>query len=150
LLSFLVVLMTAPLMAQETPEDLGPTTADQGPTREARVSTARTTLDAETPTPRLMAGYLLFEKDFARDFGNAPRVSDRIGGVLGLQARLEQRWGDSNVYQWIERGLAAYSWFRASTRTEQQGFDISVDAGTMAQGKLGVQMSRPLGTAESE
>lgn len=150
LLSILVVLGAGPLAAQESPETIGPTTADQGPTREAKASTARTTIETEQATPRLMPGYLLFQENFVRDFGGGPSISDRLDGALGLKTRLEQRWGDTSVYQWIERGVAAYAWFRASTRTEQSGFDIEVDTATMARGKLGVQMSRPLGTAESE
>lgn len=128
----------------------GPTTSSTGPTREAGAATVRTVLDAENATPRLAPGYLAFQRDFTHDFGGRLSVSDRVSGVLGLRARLEQRWGDTSVYEWIERGLAAYGWFRASTRTERRGFDIRVDAGDMAEGKLGVHMSRPLGDATAE
>jgi hypothetical protein len=139
-----------PELQAQADSTTGPTTSSTGPTREAGAATARTVLDAERATPRLMPGYLAFQRDFTRDFGGAPRVSDRLSEVLGLKARLEQRWGDTSVYEWIERGLAAYGWIRASTRTERRGFDIRVDTGDMAEGKLGVHMSRPLGNATAE
>lgn len=143
--------LTADLQAQSPPPALGPTTSEDGPTREARAATAHGTLDEPAASPRLMPRYAVFQQDFARDFGVlGPQISNRVDRALALQSRIEQRWGDTNLYQWFERGVAAYSWFAATTRTERRGFDIGVDASRMAQGKLGVQMSRPLGDTSPE
>lgn len=138
--------LAANLQAQTPSPQLGPTTSEEGPTREARAATVHGSLDEPAATPRLMPRYAAFQQDFARDFGVlGPQISNRVDRALALKSRLEQRWGDTNLYQWIERGVAAYSWFAATTSTERKGFDIGVDTGRMAQGKLGVQMSRPLG-----
>jgi hypothetical protein len=134
------------LEAQSQPDPLGPTTSGEGPTRDAQVSTARSAvLEAQNATPKLMPRYLAFQEDFARDFGVlGPRISDRIDGALAFKARFEERWGDTDLYQWLERGIAAYSWLQATTRTEKKGFTIGVDANHVARGKVGIQMSRPL------
>ena len=138
--------LAAGLYAQSQPDPLGPTTSSEGPTRDAQVSTARTAdLEAQKATPRLMPGYVAFQQDFARDFGVlGPRVSDRIDGAFAFKARIEERWGDTGLYQWLERGIAAYSWLQATTQTEKKGFTIGVDTGRVSQGRVGIHMSRPL------
>jgi hypothetical protein len=142
------LLAAGPAAAQES-ETLGPTTKSQGPTREAQAATVLdTSLMPAHPHPQLR--YQAFQRGFERDFGLPASLAGTTGGLLGLRARLEHRWGDTSVYHWIERGLAAYSWFRASTSMEKRGFDIRMDTDDVAQGKLGVQMTRPLGTAASE
>src|SRR5918996_1633118 len=102
----------------EPPSQLGPTSSDEGPTRVAEAATARVYLDTdgEPPTPRLMPRYRAFQREFVSDFG-ASRITDRVDPLLGFKARMEERWGDTSLYQWIERGLAFYSWFQSSTRT---------------------------------
>ena len=145
--------MTLVALVASTParaQGEGPTRA-QGPTREARAATVRDHV-AETPeAPRLLSRYHAFQRDFDIDFGVVPsRLVDRLDPLLGLQARLEQRWGDTTLYHWLERGIAFYTWFQASTHRESRGFDITVAADDMAEGKLGVQMSRPLGSGTVE
>ena len=138
--------LAAALQAQAEPDPLGPTTSNEGPTRDAQVSTARTAaLEARNATPKFMPRYVAFEEDFERDFGVlGPRISDRIDGALAFKARIEERWGDTGLYQWLERGIAAYSWLQATTRTEKRGFTIGVDTNRVAQGRVGIHMSRPL------
>ena len=154
LATFLVAGLTpSGVGAQSAPpsQPLGPTSADEGPTRVAEAATARDYLDTEGEpvTPRLMPRYRAFQREFVSDFGES-RITDRVDPLLGFKARLQERWGDTSLYQWIERGLAFYSWFQASTHTETKGFDIKVRAGDMAGGKLGVHMSRPLGSGTAE
>ncbi len=140
---------TSPLLAQSTESSLGPAPLGQGPTREAQ---AATVLDADQRPgkSRPILRYQAFQRDFQRDFGLATPLASGAGGLLGLRARLEERWGNTTVYQWLERGLAAYTWFRASTSTERRGFDIRMDTDDMAEGRVGVEMSRPLGSADAE
>ena len=139
-----------PASAQSTngAETVGPTPSRQGPTREARAATAHGYLEDTPASPRLMPRYLAFQRDFAHDFGvGGTALSSGVDPLLALQARLEQRWGGSTVYEWLERGLALYARFQASTRMEKKGFDIKVQTGDVADGKLGVHMSRPLGSS---
>jgi hypothetical protein len=153
LCGFLLFLgLTTGLAAQTPTEPIGPATSNAGPTRDAERSTAIEAIEeSQNATPRLMLRYEAFQADLARDFGVlGPRVSDRIDAALAFKARIEEKWGDHSVYQWLERGLAAYSWFRANTQTERQGFNIGVDTGRVAQGRLGIQMSRPLADQTSE
>ena len=150
----LVAAVTIPsaLVAQsESPPALGPTPSSEGPTREAEAATARDYLDPEGDpvTPRLMPRYQAFQREFVSDFG-APRIADRLDPLLAFRARLEDRWGDTSLYQWLERGIAFYSWIQSSTRTETKGFDVEVKTGGVAGGKLGVRMVRPLGSGAVE
>ena len=129
-------------------EAVGPTPSRQGPTREARTATAHGYLGEQPASPRLMPRYLAFQREFARDFGvGGTALSTGVDPLLALRARLEARWGDHTVYEWLERGLALYARFQASTRMEKKGFDIKVQTGDVADGKLGVHMSRPLGSS---
>lgn len=144
----IVGLLVAGVARAQEPE-MGPTTKAQGPTREAQAATVLDAPQTLAPSyPELR--YQAFQRDFQRDFGLPDPLASSTDGLLGLRARLEQRWGDTTVYRWIERGLAAYGWFRASTSMEKRGFDIRMDTDDVAQGKLGVQMTRPLGSATSE
>ena len=61
-----------------------------------------------------------------------------------LHARLNARWGDANLYQWIERGLAIYARVQASTQFEKRGFNMKMDVDDVAEGKFGVRVSRSL------
>jgi hypothetical protein len=141
--------LAPPVRAQS--ETLGPPPSAGGPTREAQTATARAYLDTEPASPHFMPRYLAFQRDFAHDFGVlGPRVTDRVDALLGLKARLEQRWGDTALYEWLERGLAIYAQIQASTRTEGRGFDVRMETDDVAQGKLGVRMSRPFGAASTE
>ena len=150
---FLLCLGLATGLAAQTPQEpIGPATSDAGPTREAGRSTAIETMEqAQNAQPRLTPHYEAFQADLERDFGVlGPRVSDRIDAALAFKARIEEKWGDNSIYQWLERGVAAYSWFRANTQTKHQGFNIGVDTRRVAQGRVGIQMSRPLADQTSE
>lgn len=145
-------LLSVPRPAGAQAEPDGPTSSTEGPTRVAGAMTAQGYLDSQRgTTPRLMPGFLAFQEDFTRDFGAlGPSIGDRVDDLLGLKARLDLRWGDAALYQWIERGLALYARMQASTRLERKGFDFKVQTNDMTEGKLGVQMSRPLGTGSAE
>jgi hypothetical protein len=157
LATFVVVEFMSPAtVGAQSPSDslaqpMGPTSSEEGPTRAAQTATARVYLDDEgAPTaPRLMPRYRAFQREFVSDFGT-PRITDRIDPLLGFKARLQERWGDTSLYQWLERGLAFYTWVQASTSGETKGFDFKVRTGDMAGGKLGVRMSRPLGSGAVE
>lgn len=130
----------------------GPTPSSAGPTREAGANTAQGYLEQQRElTPRLLLRYRAFQRDFVNDFGVLPpTMGDRVDGLIGLKARLDARWGDAAIYQWIERGFTLYAWIQASTRMEKRGFDLRVETDEMAGGKFGVQMTRPLGTGSVE
>lgn len=116
-----------------------------GPTRmEARAATASNLLLPSVQIP-LQTRYNQFEHDFGVDFGVRGLLDDREGDVLeDLRARLDARWGDATVYQWIERGLALYARVQASTQLRRKGFDMEVEMDDVAEGKLGLRVQRSL------
>jgi len=143
----LVIALAAPGFSQENPTSLmdwrpvvGP-----GPTRlEARAATAGSLLRPVTPIS-ILSRYHAFERDFDGDFGVEGLTRDRDGDMLqDLRARLDARWGDASLYQWIERGLALYARVQASTQIRRKGFDMEVDMDDMSGGKLGVRVQRAL------
>jgi hypothetical protein len=146
--------LVLPSTAAAQAEPLGPTSSEEGPTRTAQAATAHAYLEGDElegrqAAPRLMLRYRAFQREFVSDFG-ASRITDRVDPLLLLKASLEQRWGETPLYTWLERGLAFYTWVQSSTRTERNGFDIKVRTGDVADGKLGVHMSRPLGSGTVE
>lgn len=116
-----------------------------GPTRmEARAATASNLLLPSVQIP-ILTRYSEFEHDFGVDFGVRGLVDDREGDVLeDLRARLDARWGDATMYQWIERGLALYARVQASTQLRRKGFDMEVEMDDVAEGKLGLRVQRSL------
>ena len=116
-----------------------------GPTRlEARAATASNLLLPSVQIP-ILSRYNQFERDFGVDFGVRGLVDDREGDVLeDLRARLDARWGDATMYQWIERGLALYARVQASTQLRRKGFDMEVEMDDVAQGKVGLRVQRSL------
>jgi hypothetical protein len=116
-----------------------------GPTRaEARAATASALLLPYVQIP-ILSRYNEFERDFGVDFGVRGLVDDRDGDVLDdLRSRLDARWGDATVYQWIERGLALYARVQASTQLRGKGFDMEVEMDDVAEGKLGLRVQRSL------
>ena len=116
-----------------------------GPTRhQARAATAGTLFRPTVPIS-ILSRYHKFERDFGDDFGVAGLVRDQEGDVLEeLHARLNARWGDANLYQWIERGLAMYARVQASTQIRRKGFDMEVEMDDVAEGKFGVRVQRAL------
>ena len=119
--------------------------AGPGPTRqEAAASTAGSLLHPSIPTS-ILPRYYEFEREFDGDFGVHGLTRDRDGDVLDeLRDRLDARWGDASMYQWIERGLALYARFQASTQIRRKGFDMGVEMDDVAEGKLGVRVQRSL------
>jgi hypothetical protein len=111
---------------------------------EARAATAGNLLLPSVQFP-IVSRYNEFEREFGVDFGVRGLSRDRDGDVLGdLRARLDARWGDATLYQWIERGLAVYARVQASTQVRRKGFDMEVEVDDMAEGKLGVRVQRAL------
>lgn len=144
----LVIALAAPGLCQEDPTtsllDWRPETVP-GPTRaEARAATAG---DLMRPSLQvsILSRYHQFQRDFDGDFGVEGLTRDQDDHVLDdLRARLEARWGDATMYQWIERGLAIYARVQASTQLRRKGFDMEVDMDDMSDGKLGVRVQRSL------
>ena len=116
-----------------------------GPTRlEARAATAGNLL-RPTIHVSILTRYNKFERDFGDDFGVRGLARDQHGDVLDeLRTRLDARWGDASLYQWIERGLAIYARVQASTQIRRKGFDMEVEMDDMADGKFGVRVQRAL------
>lgn len=116
-----------------------------GPTRlEARAATASNLLLPSMQIP-ILSRYNEFERDFGVDFGVRGLLDDRDGDVLDdLRTRLDARWGDATVYQWIERGLALYARVQASTQLRRKGFDMEVEMDDVAEGKVGLRVQRSL------
>lgn len=129
----------APSLLEWRPE------AGPGPTRmEARAATASDLLLPAVRIP-ILSRYNQFEHDFGVDFGVRGLLDDRDGDVLDdLRSRLDARWGDATVYQWIERGLALYARVQASTQLRRKGFDMEVEMDDVAEGKVGVRVQRSL------
>lgn len=119
--------------------------AGPGPTRsEAAASTAERLLHPSIPVS-IVSRYSEFEREFDGDFGVQGLTRDRDDDVLDdLRQRLDARWGDATMYQWIERGLALYARFQASTQIRRKGFDMGVEMDDVAEGKLGVRVQRSL------
>lgn len=116
-----------------------------GPTRdEARAATAGNLLYPSVQVP-ILSRYQAFQREFDGDFGVEGLIRDHDDDVIeDLRARLDARWGDASVYQWIERGLAFYARVQASTKVRRKGFDMEVEMDDMADGKLGVRVQRSL------
>lgn len=116
-----------------------------GPTRqEARAASAGNLPRPSIQIP-ILTRYNEFERDFGVDFGVRGLIRDRDGDVLAeLRARLDARWGDATMYQWIERGLALYARVQASTQIRRKGFDMGVEMEDVGEGKLGVRVQRAL------
>ncbi|HEY7472106.1 MAG TPA: hypothetical protein VIE68_07150 [Gemmatimonadota bacterium] len=116
-----------------------------GPTRqEARAATAGSLL-RPSATISILSRYHQFERDLYGDFGVEGLARDRDGDVLTeLRQRLDTRWGDATVYQWIERGLALYARVQASTQIRRKGFDMDLEVDDVTEGKLGVRVQRSL------
>lgn len=119
--------------------------AGPGPTRsEAAASTAERLLHPSIPVS-IVSRYSEFEREFDGDFGVRGLTRDRDDDVLeDIRQRLDARWGDATMYQWIERGLALYARFQASTQIRRKGFDMGVEMDDVAEGKLGVRVQRSL------
>ena len=143
----LLIALAAPGFSQESPTSLldWRPGEEPGPTREeARAATAgsllRPSIQVSIPTR-----YDQFQREFDGDFGVRGLTNDRDGDVIGdLRARLDARWGDATLYQWIERGLAIYARVQASTQIRRRGFDMEVDVDDVSEGKLGVRVQRAL------
>ena len=143
----LVIALVAPGLSQESPMSLldWRPQAEPGPTRaEARAATAGSLLHPSLQVS-ILSRYHQFQRDFDGDFGVEGLTRDHEDDVLdGLRARLEARWGEATMYQWIERGLAIYARVQASTQLRRKGFDMEVDMDDMSDGKLGVRVQRSL------
>jgi hypothetical protein len=143
----LLLAAAAPGIAQDGAKSLLEWTPEAGPgptLLEARASTAGNLLLPPFPIS-ILSRYQEFEREFDGDFGVEGLTRDQNGDVLDeLRLRLDARWGDATVYQWIERGLALYARFQASTQIRRKGFDMGVEMDDMAEGKLGVRVQRSL------
>ncbi|HUF88786.1 MAG TPA: hypothetical protein VMR66_02265 [Gemmatimonadota bacterium] len=143
----LVIALAAPGLSQEDPVSLldWRPEAEPGPTRaEARAATAGSLLRPSVQVS-ILSRYDEFQRDFDGDFGVQGLTNDREGDVLeDLRSRLDARWGDATMYQWIERGLALYARVQASTQIRRKGFDMEVDVDDVSDGKLGVRVQRAL------
>lgn len=143
----LVFALAAPGLSQEDPVSLldWRPEAEPGPTRtEARAATAGSLLLPSVQVS-VLSRYHEFQRDFDGDFGVEGLTNDREGDVLeDLRSRLDARWGDATMYQWIERGLALYARVQASTQIRRKGFDMEVDVDDVSDGKLGVRVQRAL------
>ncbi|HUP01271.1 MAG TPA: hypothetical protein VM737_07120 [Gemmatimonadota bacterium] len=132
---------------QAEPEPAAPSLRP-GPTREARAVTARSL--APTPSPpaaQVLPRYFTFQRDFAADFGfpvASPAASDTAAFVHDLRGWVVSRWGETSFYEWVERALVVYAHVQASTRFERRGFNMGVEMDDVAEGKLGVRVSRAL------
>ena len=143
----LVLAFFAQGLSQHTPSSIldwrpqeGP-----GPTRlEARAATVANLL-RPSASFSILSRYSEFEQDFGGDFGVEGLARDRDGDVLTeLQEKLDARWGDATLYQWIQRGVALYARIQASTQIRRKGFDMELETEDVAEGKLGVRVHRAL------
>lgn len=119
--------------------------ADQlqpGPTREALMATAVRMSSTEARVPQILPRYHDFERDFRTDFGPGQLSQDPDDFMNGIHQRLTTRFGDTPVYQWVQRGLVLYARVKAFTEMERNGFNMAVEMDDVAEGKLGVRVNR--------
>jgi hypothetical protein len=136
---------------QARSQDAGSTLLDwrpaevPGPTRQEALAATAGNLLRPSASISILSRYDEFERDLYGDFGVQGLARDRDGDVLTeLRERLDARWGDATVYQWIERGLALYARVQASTQIRKKGFDMDLEMDDVAEGKLGVRVQRSL------
>ena len=119
-----------------------------GPTLEARAVTARSMARTpHLPAPRVLPRYFAYQRDFDDAFGYAtanPFASDTTDFMQDLKVWVIGRWGETTFYDWVERALVMYAHVQASTRFQKKGFDMGVEVDDVAEGKLGVRVSRAL------
>jgi hypothetical protein len=142
----LVLALAATGRSQESPTSLldWRPAAGPGPTRaEARAATAGSLL---RPTGQfsILSRYQAFQREFDGDFGVRGLAREDEDLFEELHARLDARWGDASLYQWIERGLALYARIQASTQFRRRGFDMGFEMDDVTEGKLGVRVQRAL------
>jgi hypothetical protein len=125
-----------------------PTLKPPGPTRESRVATARSFASTSPlPAPEILPLYGAFQRNFDAHFGLSAVGTDALSEgdfIEEVEKWLAARWGDRFLYTWVERALVVYAQVQASTHFEKKGFNMGVDVDDMAQGKLGVRVSRAL------
>lgn len=121
---------------------------NSGPTRDASIATARSLAVQPAVTDRMVRlRSESFARRFAEDFG-VTSGGVEFGGDAGFLHRvrrtLEARWGDTDVYEWIERGLFFYARMKAYSEMEKKGFDVEMNMGDMTEGRLGLKVARSL------
>ncbi len=134
-------------VAQEAPQATpGVSLRQPGPTLESSAATAVRFNVSPLPAPvPIMPRYRAFQRDFASDFGyGGPDPLTRDEMMSEVKDRLFARWGEAAWFQWLQRGLAMYARFQASTRFEGDGFDMKVEMDDVPQGKVGLKMSHAL------
>lgn len=121
---------------------------NSGPTKDASIATARTLTVQPALTDRMVQlRSESFVRRFAADFGvtsGGVEFSGDAGFLYRVHRTLEARWGDTNVYEWIERGLVFYARMKAYGEMERKGFDFEMDMDDVADGKLGLKVARSL------
>ncbi len=133
------VLLAVPVAgAAQTPADDEPL----GPTREALMSTALRMSAPPAPSADVLLRYDSFANDFRSHFGQSVESPDDF--MNGMHQTLLLRFGDTPVYQWVQRGLVLYARMKALTEMERNGFEMEVEMDDVAEGKLGVRVNRSL------
>lgn len=115
-----------------------------GPTRDALMATAVRMSSTEARVPEILPRYHDFEVAFRTDFGPGRLSQDPDDFMNGVHERLTTRFGDTPVYQWVQRGLVLYARVKAFTEMERNGFNMAVEMDDVAEGKLGVRVNRAL------
>lgn len=117
-----------------------------GPTKQALSATARSLLVRDIPPPpHVLPRYIAFERRFDADFGVAGTRPLQRGEILQhVEGEIAARWGETQFYRWLRRGVALYAQFDAWTEMERRGFDVEVEVDDVGQGKLGLKVARTL------
>lgn len=147
-----VLLLAAALVLAGTGTAAPQATTGGGPTRSARAMTAHslspaTAPDPEAPVaPRIMARYLSFEREFARDFGAASAAGARqeAAELQDIRRRLVARWGGTALFRFVAQSIKLYDRVEEAAQVERAGFRMGVEMDAVAKGQLGLRMQRVL------
>ncbi|HUP19134.1 MAG TPA: hypothetical protein VM778_04175 [Gemmatimonadota bacterium] len=114
-----------------------------GPTRDALMATALRLSSRDAAAPEILHRYQIYAQEFDAHFlpDGSTESEDFMASV---DRRLATRYGDTSLYQWLQRGLVLYARFKAFTEVEHRGFNMQVEVEDVAEGKLGVRVDRAL------
>jgi len=115
-----------------------------GPTRDALMATALRLSARDAAAPEILHRYRAYAEEFDSHF--LPRDAGLEGGdfMSLVEQRLATRYGDTSLYEWLQRGIVLYARLKAYTEMERKGFNMQVEMDDVAEGKLGVRVNRAL------
>ena len=117
-----------------------------GPTLGARAVTAQGLAMEPGPELEILIRHAAFERELAAAFGFPVASGSGVstGFMHGVRSWMTEQWSDSRFDNWAQSALLTHARLQSSTRFERNGFHMGVDVDNVAQGKVGIRVSRPL------